>query len=583
MKFIKSIQTRHLLILCGLMMVTLGYVPYLILQKGCVISVTDQLDDEILNYVIAAKHFLDGQTVYPEMMCGLSREAMIPVSRLSVLLYVVFKPFQAFLINQYFLLVIAFIGMYLLCSSLLQNTFVSFCTSVIFSYLPFFSVYGLSIAGVPLLLYALLKLYGNHNKIIYYGIVVLYCFSSAFHLTGYIIVGAAFLISFLCFIKGNRRNCFLAASLMLLTGYLIQDYSIIFQVIGIGNYQTSHREEFVIAGMNFWEGFFRVFVDGFDHGMSYHRFIILPAVLTAFYGKIRYQMLARARQKEIRLIWGLLSAVVLIAVFFAFFHCHAVVAFRNETGGMIKYFQVDRFYWFYPVIWYLILACICSFICGQIDKKSAAWILCVVLLAVTGFYVLWNSNFKKNFRQLLDNRTSNQITWEDFYSEDLFDEIARYIKEQSGMSQEEYRVASVGLHPAAAVMNGFYTIDGYSNNYSLDYKHQFREVIAYELSQNEYNRIYFDHWGSRCYLFASEYNGSVMLGKEGQAVLRDFQIDSKKMKEMGCRYLISAGEIIEPELTGLVLCRIFEREDSYYRIYLYQVVGVINAGMKTEV
>ena len=141
------------------------------------------------------------------------------------------------------------------------------------------------------------------------------------------------------------------------------------------------------------------------------------------------------------------------------------------------------------------------------------------------------------------------------------------------MEQEEYRVGSVGIHPAAAVMNGFYTIDGYSNNYSLDYKHEFREIIAYELSQNEYNMIYFDHWGSRCYLFASDYNGCAMLEKEKHAVFHDFQIDGRKMKEMGCYYLISAGEIAEPELTGLALYRTFERDDSYYRIYLYKVVG----------
>ena len=64
-----------------------------------------------------------------------------------------------------------------------------------------------------------------------------------------------------------------------------------------------------------------------------------------------------------------------------------------------------------------------------------------------------------------------------------------------------------------------------------------------------------------------------MLGKEEHAVFHDFQIDDRKMKEMGCYYLISAGKIIDPELTGLALCRIFERDDSYYRIYLYKVVG----------
>ena len=60
---------------------------------------------------------------------------------------------------------------------------------------------------------------------------------------------------------------------------------------------------------------------------------------------------------------------------------------------------------------------------------------------------------------------------------------------------------SLGISPAPALMHGFYTVDGYSNNYPLEYKHRFREVIAPEIEKNEEVRVYFDTWGNRCYLF----------------------------------------------------------------------------------
>ena len=573
MKVLKSGWIGYLFPMCGILMVTLGYVPYIALGKGSVIGINDQLDGEILTYVLAAKHLFDGQTVYPEIMCGLNREAMMPPAMFSILLYAVFSPFIAFLINQYLILAAAFIGMYLLCNEILKNRIFSFSAAVIFSYLPFFSVYGLSMTGVPLLVYAMLKLYENKNRLLYYGIVMLYCFSSAFYFTGYTVTGCALLISIISFMKGNKRKGFFCASLLLLAGYLIQDYSLILQIMGIGSREASIREEFIIAGMDFWEVFCSVFVNGFAHAISYHKFIIPPAVVVSVYGICRYHRLSKERQKEVKLIWGLLLIAVMIAAFCALFHCHAIVGFRNKAGGIIKYFQIDRFYWFYPAIWYFMLACICSFLYGQMHRKYAAGAICMILLAVTGIFVLWNSNFKKNFRQLVNSETSNQITWEDFYSESLFCEIADYIEEQSGMGQEEYRVGSIGLHPAVAVLNGFYTIDGYSNNYNLSYKHEFREIIAYELSQNEYNRIYFDNWGDRCYIFASEYNGGVILGKSDQVVFSDLILQSKKLKEMSCRYILSAGEIADSEQTGLTLCRIFERDDSYYRIYLYKVIG----------
>lgn len=571
MKIFKSCQAKSLFLLCGILIVTLGYIPYMVLGKGSVFVTTDQLDDEILTYVLTAKHLFNGQTVYPEIMCGLSHKSMMPPAILFTLAYTVFSPFIAFLINQYFISLAAFIGMYLLCRHLLQNMFISFCTAVIFSYLPFFPVYGLSIMGVPLLLYALLRLYEGENRLFYYGIVILYCFCSAFHLTGYIIVGIVILISFIDFMKKNVKKGFLIASLLLLCGYLIQDYYLIIQILGMGSQEASHREEFILAGMRFWDGFRAVFINGFSHGISYHKFIILPAVAVSLYGICRYQKLSKERKKELKLIWGLFSAAVLIAVFFALCHCYAIVSLRNRIGGVIKYFQIDRLYWFYPIIWYLMLACICSFIWGQLHQKYIAKTVCMLLLAIAGFFVLWNSNFKKNFRQMIDSETSTQITWADFYSENLFREVADYIETQSGMQQDEYRVGNLGIHPAVSIMNGFYTIDGYSNNYSLSYKHEFREIIAYELSQNEYNKTYFDTWGSRCYIFASDYNGFTVLGKDRQFVFNDFLIQTEKIKELGCHYIISAGEILNPELTGLTLCNIFERDDSYYRIYLYEV------------
>ena len=52
------------------------------------------------------------------------------------------------------------------------------------------------------------------------------------------------------------------------------------------------------------------------------------------------------------------------------------------------------------------------------------------------------------------------------------------IDDAIGRDKSTYRVAHLGISPAPALMHGFYTVDGYSNNYPLEYKHRFREVIA---------------------------------------------------------------------------------------------------------
>ena len=72
----------------------------------------------------------------------------------------------------------------------------------------------------------------------------------------------------------------------------------------------------------------------------------------------------------------------------------------------------------------------------------------------------------------------NDITYKEFYSEELFDEIEKYIEKD----KQSYKVVSIGIHPSIADIM-VYTLDGYLTNYDLDYKHQFREIISPELKK----------------------------------------------------------------------------------------------------
>ena len=104
-------------------------------------------------------------------------------------------------------------------------------------------------------------------------------------------------------------------------------------------------------------------------------------------------------------------------------------------------------------------------------------------------------------------------TFQEFYAEEHFKKSTNI----SGCRKAAYRVASIGLHPAIAQYNGFYTLDTYNNYYPLEYKHQFRKIIAAELDKKRTLRRYFDEWGGRCYIFVDE------LGKK-----YDYRKDSKK-------------------------------------------------------
>ena len=159
------------------------------------------------------------------------------------------------------------------------------------------------------------------------------------------------------------------------------------------------------------------------------------------------------------------------------------------------------------------------------------------------------------------------ISWESWFSEDLMQEIDDAI----GRDKSTYRVAHLGVSPAPALMHGFYTVDGYSNNYSLEYKHRFREVIAAELEKNEEVRVYFDLWGNRCYLFNSITGNYMQLKKGNTLVYEGLEFDMDALRELGCEYLFSGAEIGDAERMGLELVGYYETDDSYWGIWVYEL------------
>ena len=140
-----------------------------------------------------------------------------------------------------------------------------------------------------------------------------------------------------------------------------------------------------------------------------------------------------------------------------------------------------------------------------------------------------------------------------------------------GRDMSTYRVAHLGISPAPSLMHGFYTVDGYSNNYPLEYKHKFRRVIGEELLKNEETRLYFDRWGSRCYLFNGASGTYWNLSKYDNVKYEKLDFDMEALKALGCEYLFSGGEILCAGELGLKFIGYFETEKSFWGIWLYAV------------
>lgn len=554
----------------GILIAAVFFLPYFILGNGCVFEINDQLDESIMNYVLPARHMWDGSKVYPEMLNGVNASGMQPSAVLFLPLYCLFSVRTAFLTQYIICFLLAFLGMYLLVKEITDSSILAVISGACFCVLPLYPVYGLSEFGIPLVMYAFLCLWKQKKILSALLLTILFGLTSHLVYTGYVVLGF-WLLALIADIIGKRRNKWNYTGFAVLLGtYVIVNRALIMEILlGNGSY-ISHREEMVSSAMPFWETFQGVFLNSAQHAPSLHRYLILPIILFLILGAFcRKEKTEKNIYKAAVLNFLLLIG---IALFYAFCHGSMIVDLKNSATGFLHYFQIERFYWLYPAGWYLELALSAAVLWRTViphtQSRAQAGKLVVLFLCLLPTLQLLkvNSGMYLNVNQINNGSgITGYISWESWFSEDLMQEIDEAI----GRDKSTYRVAQLGISPAPALLHGFYTVDGYSNNYPLEYKHRFRQVIAAELEKNDEVRVYFDLWGNRCYLFNSVTGNYMRLEKGNSLVYEGLEFDMDALRELGCEYLFSGSEIGDAGRMGLELVGYYETEKSYWGIWVY--------------
>lgn len=557
----------------GTAFVAIYYFAFFFLGEQALIIYHDQLDGEILSYMLGAKHL--GENYIPELFGGVSGAALTPAAPLFVLFYKLFPAFAAYMMGYLFVIIVAYVGMFLCTKEIFGLSWLSCTVAVIFTMLPFYSVYGMSVMGQPLLLYAVILLWKNYRSIKGWALILLFALSSSLVLVGYVDILLVALAALAAFIKKKRqyRQLLLTDGVLCLL-YMILNWQLLTEIFFHEGGFVSHKTEMTANGSSLMSTFWNMLKEGAYHAGALHEdiyYYMIPAVVLLLF---LYHRMAKEDKNRFKAMVVLGAYCVFAAGFYALWRWYPVAELRTRLGGIFTSFQADRFYWLYPCVWYLLFGFILYFLYAAGKKKKGLKVLTtavsVVLTANLLLSINAQNNESVNIQKLLGIYTARQdgyTTWESFYSEELFDEIEEYI----GKDQKEYKVGSVGLYPSIALYNGFYCIDGYSGNYDVEYKHAFRKIIEKELDKNEELKKYFDDWGSRCYLFVAEIPFSYLPGKNNDIVLKDVEFNTDQLQRLGCEYLFSGYLIENPEEKGLEFCRKFENGSAGYDVFLYKV------------
>lgn len=535
--------------------------PLYILGENAHIRVHDNLDSNIAWYKVlkeSGQLFGGMNAIVPQIMNGLPRNAYGTEFSGIQWLYHFFSSMTAYAISQTITRIFAFLGMYIL----LRKHFVKsndaypirVWVSLAFALTPFWPSGMLSTLGMPLALWAFMDIREGMYTWKEWVLLLFLPFYSSFVLGFFFFLFAMGLLWIRDLIVKKKPNWVFFNSIAFMTIlYLLIEYRLVYSLV-LPSVSTS-RDEFVSSTLGFWSTIRLVFKNyflGHTHVQTLHILVIVPLSFIAIY-------LIRKKQErgilEKRYLYLFIINFVL-SVWYAFWFYKGWEPLK-ERVSLLNTFNFARFHFLRPIIIYLMFA-VGSLI---LWRKGGKWKKIVIICLISQLIVVFSAN------EEIVYRVAGKPSFKQFYAIDQFNDIRQYI----GKPQSSYRVASIGIHPAIAQYNGFYTLDTYNNFYPLTYKHQFRKIISKELDKSPVLKKYFDTWGGRCYIFVAELGKNYEFKKESKVKIHHLQLNTSAFKKMGGKYIFSAVPILHANENGLKLEKIFDQNDSAWRIYLYQV------------
>jgi len=196
-----------------------------------------------------------------------------------------------------------------------------------------------------------------------------------------------------------------------------------------------------------------------------------------------------------------------------------------------------------------------------IFRKLHFQVLFVVILLSLQLYVAYYSNWHRV------TQVKGFASFEDYYAVKQFDVLKEDLKDEG---LDDLRFISFGMEPAVALYNGLHTVDGYSTNYPLEYKHKFNRVN--EVNSDDIFSIKEDRpsqkWGSKLYIMSI--NSSLEEYKKNLSI-SFLGFDEFIFKELGTDYLLSSYWLNYPEKRNLIFVKQYKGGENGWDVYLYRI------------
>lgn len=552
-----------------------------IFGESSIISVHDNLDLFMAQFQMLKNtdsFFAHGVDV--PFLGGISRDNLPSELSVYTLLFTLMPSYFAYVAGYLLKIVIAIVSCVLLGKDFCGQQYgkyrpIVYMTGFCYGILNVFPAFGIPFASIPLVVY-LVRRICRVPALKWYVALLCYPLVSYFSYFGLFIL-AYMAVSFL-WIWIKERKCpvrLLLGILALGVGCVICEYRL-FGVMLFSDQETirSTMEAGSFGAGEIIRTIGEVFAGGMFHAESMHKYLVMPVCLIYFLYLNASYIKNKNATGIFRDVFNLLMLVLVFnSVVYGIYYWEGFRGLVEMICPPLTGWQFNRTVFFSPFVWYAAFFLVLKRMYDQ-EKRwlrygaNALTMLAalVIILSGTRYNDLYQTCQAKAY-ELLRGKQSNNLSFEEFYSTELFEKA----KEEIGYCGQWS--AAYGFHPAILEYNDIATVDGYLGFYEQYYKESFRKVIAPALERVPESRDYFDTWGARAYLYSGTEPSIVMAVRDYTVTDHDIYIDTDAFKAIGGRYIFSRIELSNAGEAGFSLVGTYTDESSPYTLYVYQTIS----------
>tara|TARA_B100001094_G_scaffold163836_1_gene158591 strand:+ start:10208 stop:11944 length:1737 start_codon:yes stop_codon:yes gene_type:complete len=559
-------------------------IPMFLLGEDAYIPINDTLNlGFVQNHLLRESgniFSLNINNVIDNIALGLEIKFFNSLYNLSKLFYLFTNSFDAYIYNVIFIRIIGFISMMRLLkdySNVKSNILINLI-SFSFASIPISGIMGLTILGQPIVILAFTNLYNNKKLLLSSMLLLLYVLYSEFALvTPFILIWLTLLIIYFIVMRIKISRQFYFGFFLLIILSIIINYPMISTLFLEGDNQSFR----VIRENLNYPSFFGVIYTSlkiiFFGEVSVSLFVSIPIIALFTYKLLK---------KEVdKIHWLLVSIIILNSLLFPL---SIFISSLGEYLPILSAFNFGRFIFLNPILFFVLLALLVK---DMNPYKS----LLLIFIPIIAFNLLRNMEFYYNtisktvspqyihlpydedriIKSLFSNNTYNYApynphsmgfySFKQFFSKKIFKEIEDFLD----VSKNDYRVASLGIHPSVLQFNGFKTLGGYNVNFPIKKLKILEKVNFIELEKNKKFQL-----SNTLQLFSSDlysYCNLNCFDRYKDYEIKDFQPDISELKKQGVKFIFSSSSIQNHKNLNFDLLNIFKENESPYIIFVYLI------------